>query len=104
MSGPTPPRQRIAAFFDLDGTLLPEPSLERRFFRLLRYRRRIGPRQYLGWLLESLRLAPGGPSAVARQNKMYLRGVRANESNRDAVPGACDRVPLPAFFTAGLDC
>ena len=36
MSGVSREGKRIAAIFDLDGTLLPEPSLERRLFRELR--------------------------------------------------------------------
>jgi len=47
----------VAAFFDLDGTLLALPSLERRFFRMLRYRRAIAAKNYLLWLAEAVRLA-----------------------------------------------
>src|SRR5260370_13499398 len=37
---------RVAAFFDLDGTLLARPSLERRFFSGLRYQRAIPVENY----------------------------------------------------------
>lgn len=40
----------IGAFFDIDGTLLPKPSLERRFAAHLRYCGLLGPRQRLAWL------------------------------------------------------
>ncbi|MBZ5702306.1 MAG: haloacid dehalogenase-like hydrolase [Acidobacteriia bacterium] len=69
---------RSAAFFDLDGTLLPGPALEMRFYRVLRYRGEIGARQMLSWLAEAARLAPRGMFALRHGNKMYLRGVRAD--------------------------
>ncbi len=70
---------RVAAFFDLDGTLVPLPSMEKRFFWMLRSRRLIGMRNYLLWIAEAARLAPSGLHQIAHANKMYLRGVRADE-------------------------
>lgn len=73
---------RIAAFFDLDGTLLPLPSLERRFYRALRRRGEIPLRNYFAWLREVIRLLPRGIPAVTQTNKMYLQGVKSlNESD-----------------------
>lgn len=66
----------VAAFFDLDGTLVALPSLERRFFRILRYRREIRTRNYFFWLREAIRLMPRGISTILQANKMYLRGVQ----------------------------
>jgi phosphoserine phosphatase len=66
---------RIAAIFDLDGTLLPEPSLERRFFRGLRYSRKIPFINYLRWSIQTLRLLPQGLVAVEHANKRYLASV-----------------------------
>ncbi|GAC1702517.1 MAG: HAD-IB family hydrolase [Candidatus Acidiferrum sp.] len=88
---------RIAAFFDLDGTLLAAPSLEWRFFRNLRYRGAISVKNYFVWLRESLRLAPHGIPTVINSNKMYLRGV--------AVSSATDAVLTPSFnfFPKALD-
>lgn len=68
---------RIAAFFDVDGTLLPLPSLERGFFRALRYRREIPLKNYFRWLTEALRLLPRGFRAILQANKMYLQGVKS---------------------------
>ena len=65
----------IAAFFDLDGTLQALPTLEKRFFRMLRYRKEIPARNCFLWLLEALRLLPQGINAVLQANKMFLRGV-----------------------------
>lgn len=70
----------VAAFFDLDGTLIPKPSLEKRFLRMLRYRRLVGIGKYFLWLREAVRLAPRGIKQVLYANKMYLRGVRADEA------------------------
>jgi HAD superfamily hydrolase (TIGR01490 family) len=76
-------RTEIAAFFDLDGTLIAGPSLEQRFSRELRYRRLIGWKNYLRWLAQALQLVPRGITAILQGNKMYLRGVpvATNESN-----------------------
>jgi len=68
---------RVAAFFDLDGTLLPLPSLEQQFFRMLRYRREIPSMNYFLWLQEALKTLPRGIRAVTHANKMYLRGVQS---------------------------
>ncbi len=72
----------VAAFFDVDGTLVARPSLERRFFWMLRYRRAIPRKNYLLWMMEAARLAPRGMAAIAQANKMYLRGVRVGERGR----------------------
>jgi len=62
---------RVAAFFDLDGTLTALPSLEKKFFRMLRYRRAIRAKNYFSWLREATRLMPRGISAILQANKMY---------------------------------
>lgn len=64
-----------AAFFDLDGTLVPEPSLEWRFFSALRKSRNIPFANYLRWTGEALRLMPNGILAAQHGNKRYLKGV-----------------------------
>lgn len=71
--------RNIAAFFDLDGTMVPWPSLEKRFFSRLRYKGLIGVRNYCLWVLEALRLVPRGIGQMLHANKMYLRGVRADK-------------------------
>ena len=77
------------AFFDLDGTLLPLPSLEYRLWRELRYRKKIGVRNYLNWLREAARLLPQGIAQIVNGNKAYLRGIRAE---------AQETLTLPKFF------
>lgn len=88
------PRAAAAAFFDLDGTLLPHPSLEKRFFLSLRARGKLEPLNYLRWLRESLRLVPDGIQRVRFANKMYLRGVPNDEAAR---------APQLSFFTEALE-
>jgi len=92
---------RVAAFFDLDGTLISGPSLEKRFFADLRQRRAIPIGNYLLWLARAARLAPKGIQTMRHANKMYLRGVcRDGSESSDA--GQTDRA-VPRFFPAGID-
>jgi len=117
----------VAAFFDLDGTLAPLPSLERRFTRLLRYRQEIPIKNYLLWLREALRLVPRGMSAILQANKMYLRGVQIfdergegdgsfssshksghqAEGQASALPAKRarrnPRLPVPTFFVQAIE-
>jgi phosphoserine phosphatase len=74
-----------AAFFDIDGTLVAKPSLERRLFWELQRRGRIPARNYLHWLAEILRLGLRTPRdllAIIQTNKSYLRGVQAEIPSR----------------------
>ena len=95
-----------AAFFDIDGTLLAKPSLERRFFWELRRRGKIPARNYLHWLTETLRLGLRDPQNIRSAilaNKQHLRGVRANIVSgeaRNAASLAENR--LPEFFPAAI--
>lgn len=65
-------RQTIAAFFDLDGTLLPAPSVECRFVRYLLSRRRLGASNIARWLLHGASSFLHGPRQAVEQNKFYL--------------------------------
>jgi HAD superfamily hydrolase (TIGR01490 family) len=94
--------RQVAAFFDLDGTLIARPSLERRFFAELRERRAIPMRNYLLWLARAAWLAPRGIQTMRHTNKMYLRGVRAGEGEfrRD---GGQPQIAVPRFFPEGVE-
>jgi HAD superfamily hydrolase (TIGR01490 family) len=100
--------KQVAAFFDVDGTLLARPSLERRFFGTLRSRRAIPTQNYFLWLAHAVQLAPRGVAAIAHANKMYLRGVRVDcdsfspedgttEPGTSAFRCYSSRAPLRAF-------
>ncbi len=113
----------VAAFFDLDGTLVALPSLEMRLFRTLRYRRAIRAKNYFLWLRETLRLIPRGITAILQANKMYLHGVQIlderGEGDRDvsswhkdghqaegqasSPPRRNPRLPVPAFFAQAIE-
>lgn len=114
---------RAGAFFDLDGTLLQLPSLEQRFFRVLRYRREIPLKNYFLWLRGALKLLPSGIGAVRHANKMYLQGVASlngsgaenrtdslahksghkEEGQASALPRHNPRWPVPHFFEEGVE-
>jgi HAD superfamily phosphoserine phosphatase-like hydrolase len=113
----------VAAFFDLDGTLVPLPSLEKRLFRMLRYRRAIPAKNYFLWLREAMRLMPHGIGAMLQANKMYLRGVpvfdesdqgdpddsswhkdgHQAEGQTSAPPRRNPRLPAPIFFAQAIE-
>lgn len=88
MSGERQSGGRIAAIFDLDGTLLPAPSLERRFFAELRRHGRIRFANYLRWGVEACRLLPHGLLAVQHANKRYLTNMCTSLAFRhlDSIP------------------
>ena len=115
--------RNIAAFLDLDGTLMPLPSLERRFFRILRYRKEIPIRNYFLWLREGMRLLPRGINAILQANKTYLRGVHIldecgerdrhvsswhkgghqAEGQASAPLRRNPRLPVPTFFAQAIE-
>ena len=90
MSRETPSERRTAAFFDIDGTLMSEPSLERRIFRALRRQGAISPLNYVRWGAEAVRMLPRGLAAISHGNKRYLHGLSVEQ-----LLGAMDTV---AFF------
>jgi len=113
----------IAAFFDLDGTLVTLPSLESRLFRTLRYRREIRAKNYLFWLREALRLMLRGINAILHADKMYLRGLKVLDERGEgdgevsswhkdghqaggqasAPPRRSPRLPVPTFFAQAIE-
>ncbi|HXH66779.1 MAG TPA: HAD-IB family phosphatase [Candidatus Limnocylindrales bacterium] len=79
MSGMGEQKRGVAAFFDIDGTLVPKPSLERRLFRELRRTKAIAWTNYARWGTESMRLLPRGLTAISQGNKSYLSGLREEQ-------------------------
>jgi HAD superfamily phosphoserine phosphatase-like hydrolase len=113
----------VAAFVDLDGTLVERPSLEQRLFRALRHRGLIPAKNYFLWLKEALRLVPRGISAILETNKMYLHGLEIfdergegdgdvsswhkdghqAEGQASAPPRRHPRLPVPTFFAQAIE-
>lgn len=69
------PPDRVGAFFDIDGTLLPAPSLEWRFITYLLAHDDVGLIQFAAWLVSFVRRLPFGSRAACLENKSYLRGL-----------------------------
>ncbi len=94
---------RVAAFFDLDGTLIARPSLERLFFSELRRRRAIPMTSYLSWLARAVRLAPRGIQMMTYANKMYLRGVSVRDAQEGRERQGQPEMAVPRFLPEGVD-
>jgi phosphoserine phosphatase len=87
------------AFFDVDGTLVPLPSLETRFFWQLLRHRRIPPANCIRWAAGMLRLSDMKFAPIAQTNKMYLRGIPL------AILAAPELQPgrwIPEFFPVAI--
>jgi HAD superfamily hydrolase (TIGR01490 family) len=92
------PRQ-IAAFFDLDGTLLPSPSLEWRFLLYLLDRDQIASAQLRRWLARFAKKILWTQRAAVEENKLYLAGLP--ESLVEEWEKTLSTRPL-SFFAEGL--
>jgi HAD superfamily hydrolase (TIGR01490 family) len=95
---------RIAAFFDLDGTLIAEPSLEQRFFAHLRQQRAIPMKNYFLWLRRAAWLAPRGIQTMRHANKMYLRDVcTCNGGQLPRQGSGHAEMAVPRFFPQAVN-
>jgi HAD superfamily hydrolase (TIGR01490 family) len=94
---------RVAAFFDLDGTLIARPSLEWRFFSELRQRRAIPMTNYFLSLTQAVRLAPRGIRMTTCANKMYLRGVSIRDLEENHLWHQQPEMAAPRFFPEAMD-
>ena len=86
--------QRVAAFFDIDGTLVPDPPLEGRMFQNLRRGGGIPAMNYARWAVEALKLLPRGLTAIAQGNKAYLQSLRVEQ--------VLEAIAPIAFFQEGV--
>lgn len=67
--------ENIGAFFDLDGTLLPPPSLEWRFIAYLVERDQIASTHLARWLAHFAKTILRYPHQAIEGNKFYLSGI-----------------------------
>lgn len=99
----TATQQNIGAFFDLDGTLLPAPSLEWRFIGYLLERDEISATHAGRWLAYCAKTFLRNPHQAVVANKMYLAGITplvANDWGRALALVSADHDPLPLFHRA----
>jgi HAD superfamily phosphoserine phosphatase-like hydrolase len=99
------PQQNIGAFFDLDGTLLPAPSLEWRFIGYLLERDEISSAQVARWLAHFTKTILRNPQEAIEANKHYLAGIKtslANDWERALASPSAHEDSLP-LFAAALD-
>jgi HAD superfamily hydrolase (TIGR01490 family) len=89
---------KIGAFFDLDGTLLPPPSLESRFFAHLLASGEISGANIARWLGRCARTILRDRSAAIEANKLYLAELRESlvAEWTDAAPDSS------SFFLDGM--
>jgi len=85
--------------FDLDGTLLPPPSSERRFIRYLIRERRLGARQTIAAIAFLFRYFGRYGWRAYRRNKAYLSGLPVDTIAREAIV-FIDAVLIPALDPA----
>lgn len=91
----------VGAFFDLDGTLLPAPSIEWRFIGYLLAGDDIGAAAAGRWLAQFALDFLLGPRAAIEGNKCYLAGLRESLAADWAITLNTDCLP---FFAAGIEC
>lgn len=97
---PSPARGGRAAFFDLDGTLLPDTSCDRELVRALRRSRRLPPRALLRGLGYSLGSARHGAAAMWGV-RGYLAGWTSPEFARFCAE-VVEQALLPRIAPEGL--
>ena len=68
--------QKIAAIFDVDGTLIAGATLERIFIRFLRRRGELGWREILRWL--------GSAANAAARGRLRLKAIKAYLRGKDS--------------------
>ena len=90
----------VAAFFDIDGTLVPPPSVEHQFRRFLRWRDGLRVRQRCRALSHFLTAVWRDPLAATHGNKFHYSGVCMTAMQ--AWLAFLHRHPLP-FYSQALD-
>jgi HAD superfamily hydrolase (TIGR01490 family) len=92
--------EKIGAFFDLDGTLLPPPSLEWRFIGWLIACDEIGGRDVTRWLGRLAKTILRNPRNATLANKTYLAGLRESLAADWEDSQAASSLP---FFAGGIE-
>ena len=91
----------IGAFFDIDGTLLPAPSLEWRFAGYLLTHDKICGTNIIRWLAHHAATLLDASRTPFKANKCYLARVRAHAVlGTDHIPARRSRTESSAARTA----
>jgi HAD superfamily hydrolase (TIGR01490 family) len=98
MRSPTP----VAAFFDVDNTLLPGVACEIRFFRFLWRRGVVGWRELGDSLTWMVRMSRSFSLHPLRERKVYLAGKRSTQIERFAEQFCCSEM-IPRISRQGLE-
>lgn len=101
----TATQQNIGALFDLDGTLLPAPSLEWRFIGYLLAHDKLSAVGIARWLAHFANAILRNPQEAIEGNKSYLAGIEASVANdweRTLAPVSVHEDSFP-LFAAGLE-
>ncbi len=94
------PSTKIGAFFDLDGTLLPAPSLEWRFISYLLAHDELSGANIARWFARLLNTILRDPAEAVEGNKSYLAGLRESLVADWGDSLTPDSLP---FFAGGLE-
>jgi HAD superfamily phosphoserine phosphatase-like hydrolase len=96
--------QNIGAFFDVDGTLLPAPSLEWRFIGYLLECDQISSTHAARWLAHFARTILRDPHRAIEGNKFYLAGIGESLVNdwENSLGPACAGTDSLSLFDQGL--
>jgi HAD superfamily hydrolase (TIGR01490 family) len=95
----------VGAFFDLDSTILPAPSLEWRFVGYLLERNQLKSANAGAWVAHFARQILQNPHDAMEANKRYLAGLRESLAHDFALAatGATRLLNEPAFFPEALE-
>lgn len=108
MTPPHPDTSRepngIGAFFDLDSTILPAPSLEWRFVGFLLERNQLKTAHATTWLVHFAKNILLHPSEATEANKRYLAGLRESLARDWALAAfaASELAGEPVFFPEAI--
>jgi HAD superfamily hydrolase (TIGR01490 family) len=94
-------RKKIGAFFDIDGTLLPAPSLEWRFLAYLLTRDEISMASVMRWLGSYAKGLVLNPQRALTADKSYLAGLRDSLGTDWADSSGAESIRL---FRRAADC
>ncbi len=90
------------AVFDIDGTLLPSPSLEVRFFSTLRKRIKVPSRNMIHYFLKGIKnILKGDKEDAFKINKMYLKDI-PSQSIKEIAWDFHNKEILPILSSKGL--